>query len=96
MASTPAHTDVDDRGTARDTYRCEKNAPRDAGRSLAAARDGRAYRATLEELLKVYKSALNVKAFANLRQSLYHFCKVALWIGAPPLLSKGATHFFDV
>ena len=70
MSSTPAHADVDDRGTASDTYRCEKNALRDAGRSLAAARDGGAYRATLEDLLEVYKSTLNVKTFANLQQSL--------------------------
>ena len=60
MSSTPAHADVDDRGTASDTYRCEKNALRDIGCSLAAARDG-GYRDTLEELLEVYKSTLNVK-----------------------------------
>ncbi|MEM1290381.1 MAG: CHAD domain-containing protein [Cyanobacteria bacterium P01_H01_bin.162] len=58
------------RSLNRDTYRCEKNTLRDAGRSLAAARDGGAYRATLEDLLEVYKSTLNVKTFANLQQSL--------------------------
>ena len=54
----------------KETYKQEKNTLRDVGRLLAPARDGEAYRETLEALADHYASVLEEDAFAVLREAL--------------------------
>jgi hypothetical protein len=54
----------------KDVYKHEKNTLRDAGRLLAPARDGEAYRGTLNNLIDYYSSVLEEDAFDTLREWL--------------------------
>lgn len=54
----------------QDTYKKENKSLRDIGRSLAPARDGAVYPATLDELLKTYGLTLDVSGFADLQAGL--------------------------
>ncbi len=54
----------------KETYKTEKNALRDIGHLLAPARDGEAYRETLEDLTEHYASVLEEDAFAQLQEAL--------------------------
>jgi hypothetical protein len=58
------------KGMDKNTYKREKNALRDAGRLLAPARDGEAYRETLADLTDHYASVLEEDAFAVLEEAL--------------------------
>lgn len=54
----------------KETYKREKNVLRDIGRSLAPARDGKAYQETLDDLLEAYEMTLDTDAFSDLQASL--------------------------
>jgi len=58
------------KGMDKATYKHEKNALRDAGRLLAPARDGEAYRETLADLTEHYASVLEDDAFTVLEEAL--------------------------
>jgi CHAD domain-containing protein len=62
----------------KDTYKREKNVLRDVGRSLAPARDAKAYQSTLNDLLEAYELTLDIDAFSDLRTSLANLHTVRL------------------
>lgn len=62
----------------KETYQQEKNCLRDIGRLLAPARDGEAYRETLDSLLENYASTLDLKAFSDLKEGLFDLQRIRL------------------